>query len=469
MLQVKTSTREINVLNHALEQGHWSTDDSLTDALSEFVKKHEIANDRLFTVIPRYDVTSRILTLPSEDADEIAGMAELAAHDFVPYPPEEIRVAHSILGKNDEGESRVLVVVAHHDIIDHHVQILHSLGLNPEKVLLSTACLANAAAAIATDEDDRVAYANLTPGGLEVIVLQGRSLLYGRGVATETSWELNDESKDQVLAELASEVLTSLAAQRRDSEDGRGASELFLASNVADSIELAEALDQEIDTLCAPVTVDALVTGTHSLKHIPFVALGAVMTAQGRGTCQIDLTQKGELARRASSGLRAKGLRIAAALAILVSAISILYVQAVNQRTAYLNELETRADELRPAVREAVFKRRHFERVQNEVVRHQSALELLAVFCEIAPTAGINIGGFNYKNDDSITVFGRAKALSLVDQLAEDLRKSGRSNVPQFAQASILYRNRGEERRKEIFNFSISIPFPKEEEEEDDA
>lgn len=468
-LRVKPSTRDIRVLDHIVESGDWSVEDgSLGEALKNFVDVHGLAADRVFTVVPRHDVTARILELPSQDAGEIDGMVRLSAPELVPYPPDELVISHAILGKTADGESRVLVVVAHHDIVERHIGIAHAAGVNPEKLLLSTACLVDALSSDAEDTDDYRAYANLSSGGLEVVVLQGSRLVFARGVATDTSWETTDETRDAVVAELTSEIRSSLSTQRRESLDGRGASELFLASDVTDSAQLADLLAHEIDVSVVPATgaLDQVVQGAEALKGIPLVALGAVRTAQGAGSCSIDLTPRGELARRAVAGLRTRVLRTLAAVALLFVALGAYYGQAVHQRETYLKELERRADRLRPVVQAAVYKRRHLEQVQRGIVRKESALELLAALCEIAPPKGINITGYSYRKGDGIDVYGRSLSLTLIDQLTEDLREAGRAGLHQFAQASKAYSHQIAERNEEVWNYSITLPFLSDTDEE---
>ncbi|MCX5759550.1 MAG: hypothetical protein NTU83_13810, partial [Candidatus Hydrogenedentes bacterium] len=74
-LRAHRSSKGVEVAAFDQERGEWSSrDGSLEAALQAFAQKYRLADDQLYTVLPRYDMTARILVLPSQDPSEIAGM-----------------------------------------------------------------------------------------------------------------------------------------------------------------------------------------------------------------------------------------------------------------------------------------------------------------------------------------------------------------------------------------------------------
>jgi hypothetical protein len=143
---------------------------------------------------------------------------------------------------------------------------------------------------------------------------------------------------------------------------------------------------------------------------------------------------------------------------VLLAALGAVYGQAVYQRNAYIAQLEVQADALRPRVRDAVNKRRHLERLQQQVQRKDTVLELMSALVDVAPREGLNITNLRFRRDEGIELYGRAKTLKHLDSMTEALRGIG-SSVPQFARASIGYQNLATERQQEVWDFHIPMPF----------
>ncbi|MEX2016043.1 MAG: pilus assembly protein PilM [Candidatus Hydrogenedentales bacterium] len=468
LLRIKAGAG-VDVLAHEIERGKWAPD-TLPDALKDFVSRHEVGADRIFTVLPRHEVTTRILEMPSQSPGEIDGMIQLSAEEFVPYPLNELVIAHAILERMDTGGSRVLVVLAHKDVIQRRLATLKHAGVDPEQIFLSTACLISACAARGPADSDCYGLANVASGGLEFLVMRGKTAEYGRGVASHQDWT-DDAAHTAVVEELAGELRHSLSAHRRESPDGVGASEVFVSSDWADAQTLAGELAHELDVLCAPAdfTLDLVKAGRDKLKGIPVAALGAALSAQGRGACTIQLLPRQEVERRALATLRTSAMQAAVASVVLLAGLAGLYFQAVGQREAYIARLENMAEDIRPDVREMVAKRRHLERLQRQVERKDTALELFAALTRMAPPEGVNLTRFNFRRGDGVQVFGRAVNRGQVLALAERLRELGQSSLPQFVTANVEYTNDGRERHADIINYGITIPFPAELRAEEEA
>lgn len=449
----------IEVLAHHVERGHWSTD-TLPDALKDFAAQHHVAGDRVFTVLPRHEVTTRILEMPSQSDSELAGMIQLSAEEYVPYPLSELVTAHAVLERIEGGASRVLVVVAHKDVIQRHLAALKHAGVDPEQIFLSTACLISACAAHGPADADCYGLANVASGGLEFLVMRGKIAEYGRAVASHHDWT-DTSARAAVVEELAGELRHSLSVHRRESPDGTGASDVYVCSDWADAQTLAGELAHELDVLCMPAafSLELVKGGQEHLKGIPVAALGAALSAQGRGACTLQLLPKQEVERRALASLRTSATQAAIAALVLLAGLAGLYFQAIGQREAYIDRLEAMTEDLRPNVREMVAKRRHLERLQRQVERKDTALELFAALARTAPPEGVNITRFTFRRGDGINVFGRAVNRGQVLALGDRLRELGQASLPQFATANIEYVSEGRERNVEIINYGISIPF----------
>ena len=130
---------------------------------------------------------------------------------------------------------------------------------------------------------------NLASGGLEVIAMHGRNVDHDRGVALQHGSGTYEATDPEVVAELGVEIRASLAAYRRESEDGVGVDRVYVCSEWTEVDKPARLLAEEIGYECGPADfANAIVTnGAEHLKAVPLVLLGAALAAQGRAAVPI--------------------------------------------------------------------------------------------------------------------------------------------------------------------------------------
>lgn len=473
VFKAKVSAKGVRTIDHFIRRGGpWSSKDgSLQNALRETASEHGLAESEVASIIPRHEATVRVLQLPSRDPVEIAGMVSLSAPDLVPYSPEEIVVSSCILQARPDGESDVLVAVVHNEVVHEQLRILRAAGLEPKHILLSTACLLTALRAAEYEHDGCFALANLASEGLEVLVMRGENLEYTRGVATVQDWNTLEGPQSPALDDLSTEVRISLSTHGRATEDGVSADSLYLSSDCTEVDDAIRAVSRELELTCksAENFLGENFKSTDASKHVPLVALGAALCISTQAQTTIDLLPKDVIAKRETSATRRTALRLGLAAVVMVMSVVGVYAQAVYMRTSYIAELERRVDVIRPKVKDVRAKSQQLKRVQKQVDREGTVLELLAAVCNLAPAQGLNISRFAYRHDDSITIQGRSITLRNLDAWLDDIRAAGRGSIPQFARAQEMYRTQRRERYQEVWDFSIAVPFPEAEGEDGDA
>ena len=464
-LRVRRSTRGIEVLAFDQERGNWPTAETLSDALQAFTEAHGLAEDQVYTVLPRHEITARIVVLPSQDPAEIEGMVRLSAEEYVPYPADELVIDLHILQQTPADESKVLAVFAHHDVVDAHVELLKESHIEPEEIFLSTACLASASMAVRTGKAQRHALVDLASGGLEVIVVNDQQLEYGRAVGSGHDWALTGDQADDTIEELRVEIGASLSAYRRESEDGEGVEHAYLCSPSVDVTPHAQALAPELTAECAPASfITSLITrGSDAVTNTPAVLLGAALLAQDRGAIGIRLLPETPKSARAQRGAKRTALLFAGLAVGLVLGLSLLYAVNVRQRQAYIDYLRGRVAEAQPRADGIVSKQRQLRILEQQVQRDGGVVRMLASLCDLCPESDMNITRFVFTRDEGIEMYGRAKSLKEIEVFAEDV---GQSGIEAFSKAERSYENRARERNANVFDYCLLLPFPDEEDEE---
>ena len=462
-MRVERSSKGIAVLSYATEAGNWDEESALEAALKSFVERNNLAEDELYSILPRHELTLRMLTLPSQDEQEIAGMIRLSAEEYVPFPLDELIIDHTILEKMPTGESRVLTTLAHRDAVEAHISQLRKTGLEPEQILLSSACLASIGIAAYEPRDERYALLNLGSSGLEMVVIDNGRLHFSRGVASVQDWRRAEEENSGEREELALEVRGSLAAYRRDSEDGLGVDKLFLGSEYATVIKTSEVLETETAKDCAPADFvrKLVVKGNEKLDTIPLVMLGAALAAQDRGAIRINLLPDSVMQGRALETTKHTVYVAAAMVVVVIVALGVLYMQAIMQRTAMIRQLEEQISAIQPGALGVQAMRQQLDILDRQVQQEGSVLEILASMSRVAPENDMNFTRMTYNRNTGVNVWGRAKRIDDIHRFLDRLRAlDTERNMALFAQARSLYEQRDVERNEVVYLYQISIPFP---------
>ncbi len=442
------------------KRGDWPSETGeLTTALREFVQEHDLQGAEVYTILPRHEMTTRVLTMPSQSRDEIVRMLEYSAEEYVPYRRAEIVLDCAILEKQPDGHSRVLAVLAHHEVVEQHVQKLQEVGLEPAGVFASTACLASAARAAGSGEESgRYALANLGSAGFEVVIMHDGKLSFGRGIATVQDWTQATEDP-HVSEELAIEMRGSLSAYRRESEDGLGVDAVYLCSDWASVAKACEALAPELSYPIqeADFTRALVSQGLEHLDVLPVTALGAALTVQGRADWAINLESESLRKARSTRSLRRTVAQYAGLAAAVLALLGVLFFQHVHYKESYAQELRQQVETLRPAAENIIEKQRQLAILQRQVARGGTALEYLARVTDVAPD-DVNLTRFYFVYGQGIMLEGRAKSFPDLDQFVGNLRSNGRERRDFFRNAVITTQRSESERGQSVTAYHISIP-----------
>ncbi|MBQ9343914.1 MAG: hypothetical protein IJT88_01710 [Kiritimatiellae bacterium] len=87
--------------------------------------------------MPLEDVLLRVATMPSEDPDELLGMAELQVEKFAPYPLDTMAYGAEALAPEPDGETRLAMVASREEAVEAYGAAFQSARVLPDRVDLS--------------------------------------------------------------------------------------------------------------------------------------------------------------------------------------------------------------------------------------------------------------------------------------------------------------------------------------------
>lgn len=465
VLRCRRSGKGLEVLSHAVLEGPWPDAEAQSEALKAFGTEHKLGQEALYTVLPRHDLTARILHLPSHDAAEVDSMLRLTAEDHVPFPLHELVIDDCLLERLPDGHSRVLAVFAQRAVVDHHVKMLAAANLEPDEIFVSTACLASAVLA-SGELHERWAFVHLSRTGLEVLVFHGRVLAFSRGIAASQNWREADAT--EVIEELGLEIRASLSAYRRESEEGLPVEQVFLGSDWLDMDDVAATLMHELGVECAALDLRRALRA----KGLPvqpdegpgLASLGGALTAQGRGAVRISLVPESLQHQRRTGRLKRQAIAAGISVATVLIALVLLFAQMHFQRQAYIDALSAQVERVRPQAQVLIEKQRQLLILQRQLDRGGSALEYLATAIQLAPE-GLNILGFTYREGEGVRISGRGRTRAVIDMYSDALRSAGSSVLPPLSTARIDTTRSQMENDQSVMYYEIVITFPDADEE----
>jgi len=108
------------------------------DQRSNLIKRrwveHSLSEENIVLAFPQSEVIMRMATIPSISQKEIAAMVSFETARRLPWPAEELALDFQVLAQ-EEGQSTVLIAVAHSSEIFERMALLRSAGLFPRGVI----------------------------------------------------------------------------------------------------------------------------------------------------------------------------------------------------------------------------------------------------------------------------------------------------------------------------------------------
>lgn len=503
LLRIQKTRKVWEVLNCETSFDPSHSSEGALSRLIKKVKENKWLNEPCYLVLPRHEITSRIITLPSQDIEEIKNMVSLSAEEFVPYSLEEIQISQCILEKLPDSQSRVFVAIAHRDLIQEKIKILQNIGWEPSGILVSTGLLINSASEILKkSKHTHSLFVHLTLAGIEVGIFDNNTLRFSRGV--RTNWEsgeiapahiLKDKDEEEVVLdpfrnsieitpleenvvekgdensvdithEILREIRTSINSYQRDTETEVNIDTIYISSDFPIKPQLKEELNKFLDIPCVFLSVNDypfLQPSDDLTEPISATLLGVGLSLYKDKPFVINLLPEELLITHKFRELSKHIKRVAILGLLLILSLVGWFIESVYQRQQLIRELETKVAELEPNARGIAEKRQQLQILRREVAKSGSFLDYLARITEATPPR-VNMNMVSYRRMEGINIWGRAKTIDDIHTFAENLRRQAvSSSLEAFQQARSVYEQQTREQNEIIFDYQIAIPFTEEE------
>ncbi|MBI4365963.1 MAG: pilus assembly protein PilM [Deltaproteobacteria bacterium] len=396
----------------------------LEEELPALLHAMGIARQPVTTYLPRKLVTMRFLEIPSTDEDEIAEMMRLQGIKQTPYSPEEVAMAHAVVGSRHEGMSDVVLAFCQRKFVEERVELLGRSGLSVERVAVSTEgvinwYLRNAPATDSTAADDLIALIDQDLSFSDVVFCRDGRFVYSKGILSGGHQLVMEP--EQGIERFCQEVKLAIDFTMDEAKLAAPKQVILLASLEADAT-LRTALEARLGI---PVTVrdpsQTIDIPSENLVKGGSVA-GLVGFRQDKADLLFELMPEDMKLRRA---LEKRGVQMmtTALLAIgLLAAIGFLIAGNFYKKKEYARTLAeeiTKTQEYATSIEEKLARTRLIEKVKNP---QTSVLNYLKQAADTL-TSGVYFNSIDFSADSQIVLKGNAAQMADVFAFAKALEE----------------------------------------------
>ena len=415
--------------------------------LGELVAQEKLHGIELNVAVPRNEITTRVITLPSADPKEIHQIAQLEVEEFVPYSADELEVDEAILEQLPDGSSKVLVAIAHKDVVDRAVALLAKAGIEPAYVGVSCFALFNAFMFGAkASPGGPTALLDVNEFGTDIVVAENGRVSFTRGVAHLRAASATPE-------EIAAELRNSLETYSRGTS-GKGVERVLLSGAVERPDEVASKLSDIVGLEVEKAGFVEQACEIQGWGGRYAVQVGLALSAIQQPALDLNLIPRRMLERTEGQEKKRAGVTVAA-LACLVLLMAHLIVNSkLADKRDYIRSLDSEiADMEQPAERVKERKAR-LDAISRQLSRKNSALEVLGEIHRLAPE-GLVVSEVRFSREKNVSITGQSLDRNVAFGFAERLRDSG---VEALARAEVGKVPEQKVENVTVIRFEINAP-----------
>jgi len=162
-------------------------DTLIAETIKKLFKDNNIRSKNVITSLSGDDVIVRPVKLPYIPLEELPDVIAYEAENYIPLAIDQVVLDYEVLGEVEEGEGQkkisLVLVAAKEEVVDKHLQLVQSAGLNPAIIDVDCYALQNAFQDnVEVADDETVALINIGATVTNVNVLEGKTTQLSRDI-----------------------------------------------------------------------------------------------------------------------------------------------------------------------------------------------------------------------------------------------------------------------------------------------
>lgn len=410
-----------------------SNREALSGAITQALASAGISGRAVVACLPRRLVTMRFVRLPHAPPEQMRGMVEFEAQQYVLFPLDDVILDYHVVttpmdaaGLGADDMDTVLLAAARRSLIDDIMAVFDRAGLE----LLQLSVSALALAENARDSLEPTALIDVEPGELDVAVVADGQLLFTRASALDVSGVRPEVAERRQVEE----VLRSFTSYQNEFRH-RPLAHVYIGGESATGTA-AEALQRALTEMLEMAVVPLVprgVPGGDMEARAWATAIGMTLQARHGSIAPISLVPNERAMRKAHQAKQRRqqlmGLAGAAATVAALWLGSQAYSSA--QRLAKLTATENKSlQDITDSLKKRKSAHDKIQIIDEEVGggldrNHPSVDVIYALNAALPASADIWLTQFQFERGGLLTLHGETKRAMEATQLVLSLQKSG--------------------------------------------
>lgn len=440
------------------------TEEDLTGIIKDKMHKLKIKRPSTVLIIPRSAVTVRTLQLPASDPDELKKMVDIQVVRQIPYTREEMVYDYEILGTTEEGYAKVLLVIAHRDIISKYFKILEKAGISLSSIELASLAIVQLFKFVNTIQkneskkfppDVPVALIDIDYSTTNIVIIQdGEIPVFTRSVSIGTmhlDGKASGLDKKDWVSEWIGEINRSLNVYQREG-----------AVNLENILVIGNPKGQYVSVMAEKLgininswDINPLIEGISLQGDVAKINGAAVSISSLLGVIRegpetsVNLIPESIRMARITRQRRKSLVMTGLLLAGIIGVTGLTINKKIQDRHEYLTILERRLKETGPLAKELEIKKGRLDLIKNQLSVEGTSLDILKELYTIIPKK-TSLSVCIYDDKLGVTLKGVSPAMSDVFGLIPKLEGS-----PLFASVTSRYATQRKIKGQELTDFHI--------------
>ncbi|HNV85994.1 MAG TPA: PilN domain-containing protein [Candidatus Omnitrophota bacterium] len=400
--------------------------------------KHDLPKkpSRVTLILPRQEMLSRTLKLPSPDPEEIFKLIELRLPQEIPYTLNEIVYVIASCRPLEDHNTEIRILWALKSNVQSKLEVLHLLDYVPDLILSSSQALCCAYQSFKNRHStpETALLLQLDERESELLLLHGKNILHTRLIKKDLAGIL--ETPEDLLREF-----DSLAGLSEKENFEKPLALLIAGADTNDSFPewISKKTELSVQRLPSPVK-----PGLHPRKSVE-TFLTAPIPPEQTGLSSEDIRKKQQIRRKAR--LARQILTFGAAF--ILFSLSSLWLD-LSAKEIYKAKLEKFWRELSPDAKK-VLRIAHEIKFYQEFQKEKTIpLEFLSSLPGTLPQ-GISLTQFEYTQETGFQLRGVGDNHESILRFLKEIRK-----LPYISKADFDFSTRRKQSGREYFEFQIS-------------
>lgn len=392
---------------------------NLPGAIKAALAQAGMGSGKAVASVPRRMVTLKFARLPHASPEQIAGMVQFEAQQYIPFPIEEVTLDHQIVSDPGEELTTVMIAAARRTLIEEVMAAFDAAGVDVERLAVSSLALAE----LCREAVVPTAILSVEPAAIDMAVVADGRVVFSRAAA------LSDEGRAPAQGVIVEEIVRSFAAYENEHR-GHPIGSVRIAGSPATVQQLEIPLRDALGTDTTLLDGSLFTSEDHSnLEYAG--AIGLALSEAAAPLAEINLVPPSRLERRRAARQRVKNAIAAVALFALLAAGGAWASRSIENQRAELARARRENDRL--AAAEKALDRvkqqhdqvlRSYQTVASGLDRSHPVVEVLKAVSDAVPSRGVYLTQFAMDRANQITIHGNSMSEGGATAMVLALQKS---------------------------------------------